>query len=78
MAESATGRDGLSECLYETCDTYRRNQYTSLYLLSSLFAQWTLNDYGALIGIILGIGTFLVNCHYKQQSAQAQKARWQR
>ncbi len=22
------------------------------------FAQWTLNDYGALIGIILGIGTF--------------------
>ncbi|MBA3157393.1 hypothetical protein CB021_021065, partial [Salmonella enterica] len=31
-----------------------------------------------LIGIILGIGTFLVNRHYKQQSAQAQKARWQR
>ncbi|ENQ2420163.1 alpha/beta hydrolase [Salmonella enterica] len=41
--------------------------------ISGLFAQWTLNDYGALIGIILGIGTFLVNRHYKQQSAQAQK-----
>lgn len=25
--------------------------------ISGLFAQWTLNDYGALIGIILGIGT---------------------
>ncbi|EDZ3093001.1 alpha/beta hydrolase [Salmonella enterica] len=41
--------------------------------ISGLFAQWTLNDYGAVIGIILGIGTFLVNRHYKQQSAQAQK-----
>ncbi|HAT1683144.1 TPA: alpha/beta hydrolase [Klebsiella oxytoca] len=41
--------------------------------ISGIFAQWTLNDYGALIGIILGIGTFLVNRHYKQQSAQAQK-----
>lgn len=41
--------------------------------ISGLFAQWTLNDYGALIGIILGIGTFLVNRHYKQKSARAQQ-----
>ncbi|EAZ9634948.1 alpha/beta hydrolase, partial [Salmonella enterica subsp. enterica] len=29
-------------------------------LISGICAQWTLNDYGALIGIVLGIGTFLV------------------
>ncbi|EDS0623339.1 alpha/beta hydrolase [Salmonella enterica] len=40
--------------------------------ISGLFAQWTLNDYGALIGIALGIGTFLVNKHYKKKSEQAQ------
>ncbi|EOG2972939.1 HP1 family phage holin, partial [Salmonella enterica] len=40
--------------------------------ISGLFAQWTLNDYGALIGIILGIGTFLVNRHYKKKADQAQ------
>ncbi|EBY9279798.1 alpha/beta hydrolase [Salmonella enterica subsp. enterica] len=40
--------------------------------ISGIFAQWTLNDYGALIGIILGIGTFLVNKHYKKKSEQAQ------
>ena len=39
---------------------------------SGLFAQWTLNDYGALIGIILGIGTFLVNRHYKKKAEQSQ------
>lgn len=41
-------------------------------LISGIFAQWTLNDYGALIGIVLGIGTFLVNKHYKKKSEQAQ------
>lgn len=41
-------------------------------LISGICAQWTLNDYGALIGIVLGIGTFLVNKHYKKKSAQAQ------
>lgn len=40
--------------------------------ISGLFAQWTLNDYGALIGIALGIGTFWVNRHYKKKSEQAQ------
>ncbi|ELK9745649.1 alpha/beta hydrolase, partial [Salmonella enterica] len=38
--------------------------------ISGIFAQWTLNDYGALIGIILGIGTFLVNRHYKKKADQ--------
>ncbi|EOG7100879.1 HP1 family phage holin [Salmonella enterica] len=41
-------------------------------LISGICAQWTLNDYGALIGIVLGIGTFLVNKHYKKKSEQAQ------
>lgn len=36
-------------------------------LISGICAQWTLNDYGALIGIVLGIGTFLVNKHYKKK-----------
>ncbi|ELW4448748.1 alpha/beta hydrolase [Salmonella enterica] len=40
--------------------------------ISGLFAQWTLNDYGALIGIVLGIGTFWVNRHYKKKSERAQ------
>ncbi|EID5174418.1 alpha/beta hydrolase [Salmonella enterica] len=40
--------------------------------ISGLFAQWTLNDYGALIGIALGIGTFWVNRHYKKKSERAQ------
>lgn len=40
-------------------------------LISGICAQWTLNDYGALIGIVLGIGTFLVNKHYKKKSEQA-------
>lgn len=41
-------------------------------LISGICAQWTLNDYGALIGIVLGIGTFLVNKHYKKKAEQAQ------
>lgn len=40
--------------------------------ISGLFAQWTLNDYGALIGIALGIGTFWVNRHYKKKSEREQ------
>lgn len=40
--------------------------------ISGLFAQWTVHDYGALIGIALGIGTFWVNRHYKKKSEQAQ------
>ncbi|EJC1234193.1 alpha/beta hydrolase [Salmonella enterica] len=40
--------------------------------ISGLFAQWTLNDYGALIGIALGIGTFWVNRHYKKKSERTQ------
>lgn len=36
-------------------------------LISGICAQWTLNDYGALIGIVLGIGTFLVNKHYNKE-----------
>ncbi|EBQ1658641.1 alpha/beta hydrolase [Salmonella enterica subsp. enterica] len=41
-------------------------------LISGICARWTLNDYGALIGIVLGIGTFLVNKHYKKKAEQAQ------
>ncbi|EPR2276572.1 HP1 family phage holin [Salmonella enterica subsp. enterica serovar Newport] len=41
-------------------------------LISGICAQWSLNDYGALIGILLGIGTFLVNKHYKKKTEQAQ------
>lgn len=37
-------------------------------LISGICAQWN----GALIGIVLGIGTFLVNKHYKKKSEQAQ------
>ncbi|EAS2904232.1 alpha/beta hydrolase [Salmonella enterica] len=40
--------------------------------ISGLFAQWTVHDYGALIGIALGIGTFWVNRHYKKKSERAQ------
>ncbi|MBU5384721.1 HP1 family phage holin [Citrobacter cronae] len=40
--------------------------------ISGIFAQWTLNDYGALIGIVLGVGTFLVNRHYKKKAEQTQ------
>ncbi|MEO1740143.1 hypothetical protein RB531_5659 [Salmonella enterica subsp. enterica serovar Typhimurium] len=43
-------------------------------LISGICAQWTLNDYGALIGIVLGIGTFLVNKHYKKIRAGSGKA----
>ncbi|EGC4745048.1 alpha/beta hydrolase [Salmonella enterica] len=40
--------------------------------ISGLFARWTVHDYGALIGIALGIGTFWVNRHYKKKSERAQ------
>ncbi|ENV2803642.1 HP1 family phage holin [Salmonella enterica] len=41
--------------------------------IAGYFAHWTLDDYGALIGIVLAVATFFVNRYYKQQSAQAQK-----
>ncbi|ECI0840975.1 alpha/beta hydrolase, partial [Salmonella enterica subsp. diarizonae] len=37
-------------------------------VICGVLAQWTVHDYGALIGIILGIGTFWVNRHYKKKS----------
>ncbi|EHS7370312.1 alpha/beta hydrolase, partial [Salmonella enterica] len=40
--------------------------------IAGYFAHWTLDDYGALIGIVLAVATFFVNRYYKQQSAQAQ------
>ncbi|ERO07146.1 HP1 family phage holin [Salmonella enterica] len=44
-------------------------------LISGICAQWTLNDYGALIGIVLGIGTFLVNKHYKKNQSRLRQGR---
>ncbi|EBP4586417.1 alpha/beta hydrolase [Salmonella enterica] len=41
-------------------------------VICGALAQWTVHDYGALIGIILGIGTFWVNRHYKKKVEQAQ------
>ncbi|EEG5674224.1 hypothetical protein G3G77_004158 [Salmonella enterica] len=31
-------------------------------------AQWTVHDYGALIGNILGIGMYWVNRHFRKKS----------
>lgn len=44
-------------------------------LISGICAQWALNDYGALIGIVLGIGTFLVNKHYKRNQSRLRQGR---
>ncbi|EAP7666274.1 alpha/beta hydrolase, partial [Salmonella enterica] len=41
-------------------------------VICGALAQWTVHDYGALIGIVLAIGTFWVNRHYKRKSEQAQ------
>lgn len=43
--------------------------------VAGYFTHLTLNDWGALVGIALAFATFFVNRYYKQQSAQAQKAR---
>ncbi|HHR4543742.1 TPA: HP1 family phage holin [Salmonella enterica] len=40
-----------------------------------MFDQWTVHDYGALIGIILGIGTFWINRHTKRKWSRQGKAR---
>ncbi|EIZ6121468.1 phage holin family protein [Salmonella enterica] len=40
--------------------------------LAGYFAHWTLDDWGALIGIVLAAATFLVNRHYKRRSVQVQ------
>lgn len=41
-------------------------------VICGALAQWTVHDYGALIGIVLGIGTFWVNRHYKKKSERTQ------
>ncbi|HIB1582903.1 TPA: HP1 family phage holin [Salmonella enterica subsp. enterica serovar Muenchen] len=41
-------------------------------VICGALAQWTVHDYGALIGIVLGIGTFWVNRHYKKKLEQTQ------
>lgn len=40
--------------------------------IAGYFAHWTLDDYGALIGIVLAVATFMVNRHYKKKSEQTQ------
>lgn len=40
--------------------------------ICGVLAQWTVHEYGALIGIVLAIGTFLVNKHYKKKAERAQ------
>ncbi|HAK8511648.1 TPA: alpha/beta hydrolase [Salmonella enterica] len=42
-------------------------------VIAGYFTQLSLNDWGALVTIVLAIATFFVNRHYKQQSAQTQK-----
>ncbi|ELB6473783.1 phage holin family protein [Salmonella enterica] len=41
--------------------------------VAGYFTHLTLNDWGALVGIVLAVATFFVNRYYKSQSAQAQK-----
>ncbi|EKQ0891434.1 alpha/beta hydrolase [Salmonella enterica] len=41
-------------------------------VICGILAQWTVHDYGALIGVVLGIGTFWVNRHYKKKLEQTQ------
>ncbi|HAF1616142.1 TPA: alpha/beta hydrolase [Salmonella enterica] len=41
-------------------------------VICGILAQWTVHDYGALIGIALGIGTFWVNRYYKKKSERTQ------
>ncbi|ECA5248495.1 alpha/beta hydrolase [Salmonella enterica subsp. salamae] len=41
--------------------------------VAGYFTHLTLNDWGALVGIVLAVATFFVNRYYKAQSAQAQK-----
>ncbi|EKQ0892619.1 alpha/beta hydrolase [Salmonella enterica] len=40
--------------------------------ITSYFANWTINDWAALVGIALGVGTFWVNRHYKKKSERTQ------
>ncbi|HGB4478593.1 TPA: HP1 family phage holin [Salmonella enterica subsp. enterica serovar Chester] len=42
-------------------------------VIAGYFTQLSLNDWGALVTIVLAIATFFVNRYYKQQSAQTQK-----
>lgn len=37
--------------------------------ITSYFANWTINDWAALVGIALGVGTFWVNRYYKKKQA---------
>ncbi|HDP0319392.1 TPA: alpha/beta hydrolase [Salmonella enterica subsp. enterica serovar Concord] len=41
--------------------------------ITSYFSNWTINDWGALVGIVLAIATFFVNRYYKHKAAQTQK-----
>ncbi|HAX5209021.1 TPA: alpha/beta hydrolase [Escherichia coli] len=42
--------------------------------IAGWLATWSLDDWGALIGIVLAVGTFLVNRHYKKRTVAAQDA----
>ncbi|ECI2259362.1 alpha/beta hydrolase [Salmonella enterica subsp. enterica] len=42
-------------------------------VIAGYFTHLSLNDWGALVTIVLAIATFFVNRRYKQQSAQVQK-----
>lgn len=43
-------------------------------VIAGYFATWSLDDWGALVGIVLAVGTFLVNRHYKKRTAAAHDA----
>lgn len=43
-------------------------------VIAGYFSSMSLDDWGALVGIVLAVGTFLVNRHYKRRTAAAQDA----
>jgi hypothetical protein len=45
-------------------------------VIAGYFTHLTIDDWGALVGIVLAIGTFMVNRHYKKKMelTQARKA----
>ncbi|HBA9837861.1 TPA: alpha/beta hydrolase [Escherichia coli] len=43
-------------------------------VIAGYFSSLSLDDWGALVGIVLAVGTFLVNRHYKRRTATAQDA----
>lgn len=56
-------------------EKYSSHASFSMAWLLTVFGAMTLQDWAVLIGILLGIGTFVVNWYYKRKLVNALAAR---